>query len=140
MTVKLNGAMAALLALFFAAGAQAAPHFADVTVSDSDDGDATEMFAPNTPEIFVHAGMVDVAHGSKVSSDWIAEDTGGVAPANYKIDSVAFDTGMLTNVVTFSLSKPTAGWPVGKYRVDLFIDGKAAGAAHFKVSKKADND
>ena len=140
MTMKLEGAMAALLALFFAVGAQAAPHFADVTVSDSEDGDATETFAPNTPKIFVHAGLVDVAHGSKVSSDWIAEDTGGAAPANYKIDSVTLDTGMLTNVVTFSLSKPTAGWPVGRYRVDLFVDGKAAGAAHFKVSKEGDND
>jgi hypothetical protein len=138
--MKLEGAMAALLALFFAVGAQAAPHFADVTVSDSDDGDATETFAPNTPKIFVHAGLVDVAHGSKVSSDWIAEDTGGAAPANYKIDSVTLDTGMLTNVVTFSLSKPTAGWPVGRYRVDLFVDGNAAGAAHFKVSKEGGND
>jgi hypothetical protein len=136
----LNSPKLALLALFFAASVQAAPHFADVTVSDSEDGEATETFAPTTPKIFVHAGLVDVARGSKVSSDWIAEDTGGVAPANYKIDSVALDTGMLTNVVTFALSKPNAGWPVGKYRVDLSIDGKAAGAAHFKVSEDADND
>jgi hypothetical protein len=140
MTLKLKGALAALLALMFASGAYAAPHFADVTVSDSDDGDATETFAPNTPKIFVHAGLVDVTHGSKVSSDWIAEDTGGAAPANFKIDSVTLDTGMLTNVVTFSLSKPNAGWPVGRYRVDLLIDDKAAGAAHFKVSKEAGND
>ena len=138
MILKFYRVLAALLALSFAAGAYAAPHFADVTVSDSEDGDATEAFVPTTTKIFVHAGLVDVAHGSKVSSDWIAEDTGGAAPANYKIDSVVLDTGMLTNVVTFSLSKPTAGWPVGKYRVDLFIDGKAAGAAHFKVSKDAD--
>jgi hypothetical protein len=140
MTMKLNRPKLVLLSLFFAASAQAAPHFADVTVSDSEDGDATETFAPATPKIFVHAGLVDVAHGSQISSDWIAEDTHGAAPANYKIDSVALDTGILTNVVTFSLSKPNAGWPVGKYRVDLLIDGKAAGAAHFKVSKEADDD
>ena len=140
MTMNRNLAKAALLALVFAGGAQAAPHFEEVTVSDSEGGDATETFAPSTPKIFVHAGLADVAHGSKVSSDWIAEDTGGVAPANYKIDSVTLDTGILTNVVTFSLSKPNAGWPVGKYRVDLLIDGKPAGAAHFKVSKEADND
>lgn len=140
MMVKLNGTKVALLALFFAVGAQAAPHFAEMTVSDSEDGDATETFAPGTPKIFVHAGLVDVAHGSKVSSDWIAEDTDGAAPANYKIDSVTLDIGMLTNVVTVSLSKPNAGWPVGRYRVDLLIDGKVAGAAHFKVSKDADSD
>lgn len=126
--------------MFFALGAQAAPHFADVTVSDSEDGDATGTFAPATPKIFVRAGLVDVARGSKVSSDWIAEDTGGVAPVNYKIDSVTLDIGMLTNVVTVSLSKPNAGWPVGRYRVDLLIDGNVAGAAHFKVSKETENN
>jgi hypothetical protein len=130
----------ALLALFFAAAVQAAPHFADIVISDSEDGDATETFAPATPKIFLRAGLVDVARGSKITSDWIAEDTAGVAPANYKIDSITFDTGMLTNVVTGSLSKPNAGWPVGKYRVDLSIDGKVAGTAHFKVSKDADSD
>ena len=140
MTMKFHKPRLVLFSLLFAAGAQAAPHFADVTVSDSEDGDATETFAPATPKIFVHAGLVDVARGSQVSSDWIAEDTQGVAPANYKIDSVALDTGLLTNVVTFALSKPNAGWPVGKYRVDLLIDGKVAGVARFKVSKDADND
>lgn len=140
MTVKLNGNKVALFALFFVVGAQAAPHFVDVTVSDSEDGDATETFAPATPKIFLHAGLVDIARGSKVSSDWIAEDTGGAAPANYKIDSVSFDTGMLTNLVTSSLSKPNAGWPVGRYRVDLLINGKVAGTAHFNVSKDGDSD
>jgi hypothetical protein len=41
--------------------------------------------------------------------------------------------GRLMNVVTFSLSKPTAGWPAGDYRVELFIDGKAA-AVRFNVA------
>ena len=82
MTKKFSQALLAAFALFFAAGAHAAPHFADVTVSDSADGEAVARFAPGTPKIFVHAGLVDVAHGSKVSSDWIAEDTAGVAPPN----------------------------------------------------------
>ncbi len=133
--------LTALLTLFLATAAYAGtPHYADLTLSDSEDGDAIESFAPDTAKIFLHAGLVDVASGAKLSSDWVAEDTGGVAPANYKIDSVTLDKGMLINVATFSLSKPTAGWPVGKYRVDLFIDGKPSGSVHFKVAKKADND
>lgn len=140
MMKKFNRAALAVFALLLATGVDAAPRFADVTVSDSADGDVVTTFGLATPKIFVHAEMVDVPHGSKVSSDWIAEDTGGAAPPNYKIDSVALDAGMLTNVVTFSLSKPNKGWPAGKYRVDLFIDGKAAGAAHFKVSKDAEDD
>lgn len=139
MFLQSNKKLTMLLAAFLAASAYAAgaPHFSDVTVSNDKDGDAMESFPTDTPKIFVRAGLVDVATGAKVSSDWIAEDTGGVAPANYKIDSVTLEAGMITNVVTFSLSKPNAGWPAGKYRVDLLIDGKPTGVAHFAVAKDA---
>lgn len=141
MTTKLNGVRAALLGLFFfAAGAQAAPHFSEVIVSDSNNGNATERFAPDTPKIYVRAGLVGVARGSKVRSDWFAEDTEDAAPPNHKIDSVTLDTGTLTDVATFSLSKPSTGWPIGKYRVDLYINDKPAGNVHFKVTKEPDSD
>jgi hypothetical protein len=110
-----------------------APRYDAPTLSDSDDGEAKESFTPDIAKIYLHAGLVDVASGSKLGSTWIAEDTGGAAPPNYKIDSVELTAGALINVATFSLSNPTAGWPVGAYRVDLSIDGKAAGTAHFKI-------
>ena len=37
------------------------------------------------------------------------------------------------NNVDFNMSKPNAGWPVGDYRVDLFINGKPTGNAKFQV-------
>lgn len=124
----------ALLALFVATLAFAgSPHYSDLKLSDSEDGDASTSFTPDTAKIYLHAALNDVASGSKLGSVWIAEDTGGVAPANYKIDSVSLDSGALMNVAVFSLSKPTAGWPVGKYRVDLFIDGNSSGSVKFKV-------
>jgi hypothetical protein len=43
--------------------------------------------------------------------------------------------GPAMNKVQFSFSKPTAGWPVGDYRVDLFLDGKKATDVKFKVAK-----
>jgi hypothetical protein len=126
--------ISALLAFVVTTAAYAGtPSYADIKLSDSEDGSAMQSFAPDTAQIFLHAGLVDVASGSKLGSTWIAEDTGGAAPANFKIDSVEVTAGALTNVTTFSLSKPNAGWPVGTYRVDLSIDGKPAGSAHFKV-------
>jgi hypothetical protein len=122
-----------LLSLLFAAPLQAAPHFDEIVVSDAKDGDAVDSFTPNTPKIFVHAHMVDIATGSKMTGTWIAVDTNGVAPANYKIDSSDLNAGMLVNTVEFSLSKPNNGWPVGKYRVDMSVDGKTAGTASFTV-------
>ena len=125
----------ALTGLLLAAVAYAAPHFADIKFSDEKDGDVSDTFAPDTPKIYLHAGLVDMPSGTKLSSTWIAEDTHGAAPPNYKIDSVEFEVGGLVNVANFSLSKPNAGWPIGTYRVDLFINGQASGTAHFKVEQ-----
>ena len=111
----------------------ATPHYSDLKFSDSDGGDAAESFTPDTPKIFLNAGLVDMPSGTKIASVWICEDSHGVAPPNYKIDSVELTVGSIMNVATFSLSKPNTGWPIGTYRVDLMIDGKASGSAHFKI-------
>ena len=96
------------------------PRYSDLKFSASDDNSApTEVFAPDTPKIFPHSGLVDVASGAKLSGTWIAEKTDA---APHKIDSVTMTAGMITNVATFSLSKPTAGWPVGDYRVSALQD------------------
>jgi hypothetical protein len=37
----------------------------------------------------------------------------------------------------FQISRPDQGWPPGKYKLDLFIDGRKAGSAPFTVGKGA---
>jgi uncharacterized RDD family membrane protein YckC len=140
LVVKLAWAFA-LLPLALAAiapgdaAAAGAPRYENVVVSDSKGGAPVSTFKPATAKIFVDAQLEDVRSGSKARSDWIAVDTGGAAPANYKIATTEMKVGGLINHVTFSFSKPNAGWPAGDYRVDLFIDGKPAGQAKFKVVK-----
>src|SRR5258706_272935 len=113
----------------------ASPRYADLVLSDSKGGNAKSTFKPQTAKIFLNAKLVEVPTGAKVKSEWIAVDTGGAAPPHYRIDSVEMTVGPLINNVDFNFSKPTAGWPVGDYRVDLFIDGKPAGNVKFKVAK-----
>lgn len=72
--------------------------------------------------------------GTKLRCDWIAEKT-KVAEPNYRIDSTELVAKAGMNKVTFSFSKPTAGWPEGDYRAELFIDGKPAEKVRFKVVK-----
>jgi hypothetical protein len=122
-----------LFGLLFATAAFSAPHLEGLAVSDSKDGDSMESFPPTTPKIFGHAGLVDVPSGAKIVVSWIAVDTKGVAPANYKIDSAEFTAGMIDNTATFDLSKPNNSWPVGKYRVEVTIDGKPAGSQKFEI-------
>jgi len=126
--------MAATLVMLSSFSPALASGFENVVLS-AEEGAATsaDSFAPDTPMIYFSADLVDVASGSKVTISWISVDSHGVAPANYKVDEVNLDIGANENQVTSSINKPTAGWPVGTYRVDLSIDGTAADAADFVV-------
>jgi hypothetical protein len=119
---------------FLAAAVQAAePRFENLVLSDARGGAAKKVFTPDTAQIFLAASLADVKPGSKLKGVWIAEKT-EVAPPDYPIDSTEMTVGSLMNRATFSLSKPTAGWPAGDYRVELFIDGKPAGTVRFSVA------
>lgn len=110
------------------------PRYADLVLSAARDGAAAVVFKPATPRIFLRAKLVDVAAGSTVKGAWIAEKT-RVAPPDYKIDEKELKIYPMMNEVTYSLSRPNAGWPEGDYRVDLYIDNKPAGHVKFRVAK-----
>lgn len=123
-----------MVGAFLAVAVQAGePRFENVVLSDAKAGAAKKAFTPNTAQIFITARLADVKSGSKLKGVWIAEKT-KAAPPNYQIDSTEMTVGSLMNLATFSLSKPTAGWPTGDYRVELSIDGKPAGSVRFSVA------
>jgi hypothetical protein len=128
-------AFATFLGLVLANGtiAYAAGKLTEITVSDSDGGDETDTFAPTAAKIFVNVDLEDVSAGTKLTSKWIAVDTNGVAPPNYLIDSADFITKPEMDSAVFSLSKPNNGFPVGSYRVEVYINGELAQSAKFTV-------
>lgn len=134
-TVARAAMILAASGMLLAGQAQAAePRYADVLLSDVKDGGAAKkVYARDTAKIFLSAKLVDVSAGAKLTAVWIAEKTKVAAP-NYRIDSADVTVGALTNRVHFSLSKPTAGWPEGDYRVELLINGKPATSVRFKVA------
>ncbi len=109
------------------------PRHEKPVLSDSKGGTGKNKFSKDTPQLFLEAKVVDVPNGAKFASAWIAEKT-QVAPPNYRIDGKEMKKGPLDNNVWFSLSRPNNGWPVGDYRVDMFINDKAAGSVRFSVA------
>jgi len=95
-------------------------------------------FNKDTAAVYLVVTSDGVKKGQEMKAVWIAEDTNGVAPANYKIDekSVSVDDAMSSGknyIVTFSLSKPNAGWPLGTYHVDLYLGDTLAKTIKFDI-------
>ncbi|HYC35372.1 MAG TPA: hypothetical protein VEC19_03050 [Usitatibacter sp.] len=125
---------ACIASALLAASSLHAQTLADIRVSDAKGGAQKSVFKPDTPKVFASAKVAGIAPGKPLRCDWIAVKVEGVAP-NYKIDSWEGKGGPGQKDLTCSFSKPTAGWPVGDYRVGFFVDGKDAGKATFRVVK-----
>jgi hypothetical protein len=108
------------------------PRLGTVLLSDAADAAPKSTFGTETAQIVVVAELLDLPADATVSSSWIAEET-AVVPPDYVIDESAVTVGAGMNSATFSLSRPDAGWPTGRYRVDLLIDGVAAKSLPFSI-------
>jgi hypothetical protein len=91
------------------------------------------LYPPTVPEIVYFYQLPPNVSGT-VTSRWIAEDVGDVAPPNYLIDSasVTLDPGAEGS---FTLSRPNRGWPLGKYRMELSVNGELATVEPFVIQQ-----
>ncbi|MFQ5432774.1 MAG: hypothetical protein ACE5EN_09760 [Nitrospinota bacterium] len=91
----------------------------------------TDKFSPDTAEIHTVLGLENVRAGTKIKADWIGIDVPGTP--NLKIGTLELVLKETDEKALFTLTKPDTGWPVGKYRVDIYIDGKLATIVPFSV-------
>src|SRR6266550_9514184 len=95
-------------------------------------------FASNTPNLYAIFKTEGAKAGDKIRGVLIAEDVGDVAPANTKVFETILDIEGDTEAGDFNFDKPTNGWPVGKYRVEIYVNDELATMAKFtiKAAKK----
>lgn len=93
-----------------------------------------QVFPNDTPQLFC-VWTADAGQGTEIRGVWIAEDVGKIAEPNHRITEVA-EKMPFSRVGNFSLTKPNNGWPVGKYRVDIYIGGKLVKAVPFAIKAK----
>jgi len=104
--------------------------------------DPTTTFAANTPKLYAMFKAKGAKDGDKIRGVLIAEDVGDAAPANTKVLEETLDVKGYSAGRDFSgdfnFSKPTKGWPVGKYRVEIYVNDGLATTAKFtiKAAKK----
>lgn len=92
----------------------------------------------DTPEFYCAWIIVGTKTGDKISGTLIAEDVGKVAPPNYEVMTAVYDVPKGKENYAwghFSFKKPTNGWPVGYYRVEIRKNGVLVAGAMFEVFK-----
>ncbi|MEI6536982.1 MAG: hypothetical protein WCN98_16685 [Verrucomicrobiaceae bacterium] len=100
------------------------------------DTNPTTAFTADAPKIYAFYIGDALKTGDKINGVWIVEDAGAAAPKETKIDEAVVITAETpTDHGAFALSKPTAGWPVGKYRVEISVNDKLAETLKFTISK-----
>ena len=99
----------------------------------------TDRFDAAVPVVHVTHKTTDLPKvGDVYVIQWIAEDVGQAAPPNTVIGTLNEEVKVLapgtTNyVVNSKLTKPTNGWPVGKYRVEIKRGDKLETTARFSI-------
>ena len=97
---------------------------------------ATE-FSPDTPKIYCAWKAEGLKSGSSVRGVWIAEDVGKAARPNFKIDEAIFTPPIgKASAGAFMLSKPNKGFPVGKYRLEIYVGNDLLKTVPFTVKPK----
>jgi hypothetical protein len=101
----------------------------------------TERFPLDAPVVHVSYKTTTIPkNGDVYKMLWIAEDVGKAAKPNTVIATLEKkvadlpDFGVKNYVVNTQLSKPTAGWPQGKYRVEIKLGDALVSTARFEVA------
>ena len=113
-----------------------------VAMTTGPESDPATTFAPNTPKLYAMFKTKGAKDGDRARGVLIAEDVGDVAPPNTKVLEIKLDMEGDTDDGNFNFSKPTNGWPVGKYRVEIYINDELATKLKFtiKAASKSKKD
>lgn len=133
----------AILCLFFAAAAYAqgdvppAPIVEEAYLAKDDGngkaGEQTSEFSTADIPIYCVV-LLDTQRTVTVKINFVAVSVAGVK-AETKVVTASYTTKEGQNRVNFT-GRPEGLWTSGKYRVDIFLDGKAAKAVEFEIKGK----
>lgn len=102
----------------------------------------TDRFETTAPVVHVTYKTKDLPkNGDVYSFEWIAEDVGAAAPPNTVIATLDKEVkdvaaGLKNYVVNGQLTRPTKGWPVGAYRVEIELQGRTVTTARFTIADR----
>ncbi|MDD2261091.1 MAG: hypothetical protein PHV04_02295 [Clostridia bacterium] len=122
-----------LIAVILSSCSFTTANFSNLTMSTGVDGfkpvNVTTKFTTTTPAFYVTGDINNAPDDTVISAVWYYLDT----DSDYMIDQSQYQVEGTNNSFYFSLSIPDNGWPVGTYRVDLYIDDAVDQSIFFTV-------
>jgi hypothetical protein len=131
----------AIVAVICASPAHAGKSKVEAVIAKDKDTRPAETFAADVKKLYAFFRTKGTEKGDKLRGVWIAEDVGDAAPANTKIDEASLIADEDDFYGAFAISKPTKGWPAGKYRVEIYAGDDLATTVKFTIEAgKSDED
>jgi hypothetical protein len=113
----------------------------EVRLAKDEDSRPATTFVADMPVLYAFFNTTGTKKGNSLRGVWIAEDVGEAAPKETKIDESSLVADKDNFVGSFSISKPTKGWSLGKYRVEIYSGSELATKVKFKIiAGKSEND
>ncbi|MBC7282296.1 hypothetical protein [Hoeflea sp.] len=106
-------------------------------LSDSEIGGSVGAFAPDTAVLHPRSNIHDAPAGTAFTVSWLAADVPGIEKG-LLIDSTDLVAGAGMTTLKSQLSRPDAGWPVGRYSVTIAVAGRILEAVTFDIATKQD--
>src|ERR1700741_3368944 len=109
----------------------------EAIIAEGQDSKPAMAFAPDVPKLYAFFRSAGTHAGDKLRGVWIADDVGSAAPKETTIDQAILTADSNNFYGAFSLTKPTKGWPAGKYHVDIYLNDKLAVSPEFTITDAA---
>jgi hypothetical protein len=98
--------------------------------SDEKDSSQVTTYATDAPTFFCYFDLNNAPDTTVVKGTWTLVSAEGYE-SNSEIDSAEITGG--SDTYYFSLNRSGDAWPVGQYKIDLYIDGNMVQTINFEV-------
>lgn len=108
-----------------------------VVLAKDENAEPTTKFSSDLPKVRAYWKGKYLEAGDKVGVLWLAEEV-GVAPKDSEITRASTTAYKEDDDGVFALARPPEGWPLGKYRCEIYLNGKLADSIDFTIEKGAE--
>lgn len=96
----------------------------------------TNEFEPQTPRIICRWHAEGVKSATIVKGIWIAEDTGGAMEKDSRLSESKMNLPAVASMTAIFKLATDSPWPVGKYRLDLYLGDDLSRSVPFIIKEK----